>query len=243
MPPRGRQCGRGRIGLKTKGEQPSVGRRDHSQVRHSVSCLVSDHVMPLQPSLALPCCATCHRSVDIATWKSELTADGIFRALATPAQGQGVVQEGQNYACIIDIAGETYKALFSLEPDAHAAFRAACPLQAQAQAAAAAAAMPAAQPPVSAAQPLQQAPEAPAGAVNGVSEARVAAAGGGMAVQGQGMSGGAAGMPQQHDQQMGMSGGPPGGVAMPGGDAMSGAGAAAGAGAMHGPGGPMGGAS
>lgn len=172
--------------------------------------------------------------------------DGIFRALTTPPQATGVIQEGQNYACIIDIAGETYKALFSLEPDAHAAFRAACPLQAQAQIAADTAMQQHVQPPVAAAQPLAQpaqavagaapptavgapavAGAAPAGAVNGVA---------GASDLGAAMLGAPAMMHPQ--QQAGMSGGAPGGVGGMGGGVN-----VAGAGTMGGPGGAMGGGS
>jgi hypothetical protein len=173
-------------------------------------------------------------------------ADGIFRALPTPAQGQGVIQEGPNYACIIDISGETYKALFSLEPDAHAAFRAACPLQAQAQAAATAAGA-ATMPPVAAAQLLAQQPQAAPGgaptAVNGVASGRSTAAGPGDV--GDTMAGAETGM-MHPQQQAGMGGGSaPGDVSMSGVSAMTGAvNMDMGGGVTGGPqGGPMGGTS
>lgn len=195
-----------------------------------------------------------HISYDIMYFRAyPCCADGIFRALTTPPQATGVIQEGQNYACIIDIAGETYKALFSLEPDAHAAFRAACPLQAQAQIAADTAMQQHVQPPVAAAQPLAQpaqavagaapptavgapavAGAAPAGAVNGVAGARNTAAG--VSDLGAAMPGAPAMMHPQ--QQAGMSGGAPGGVGGMGGGVN-----VAGAGTMGGPGGAMGGGS
>jgi hypothetical protein len=56
-------------------------------------------------------------------------ADGTFRALPSGlAEEQRVFQEGQCWACIINIAGEPFKALFDIEVDAWSAFRAACPL-------------------------------------------------------------------------------------------------------------------
>eukprot|EP00892_Ulva_mutabilis_P002635 jgi/Ulvmu1/12372/UM009_0018.1 len=53
--------------------------------------------------------------------------DGVFRTVQQPTNTRGVIQDGSCFACYISIAGEVFKALFSLEPDAYAAFRAACP--------------------------------------------------------------------------------------------------------------------
>lgn len=74
---------------------------------------------------------------------ARLSTDGTFRAVpgATGPEAQRIYPEASGWACVINIAGEPYRALFDVEADAWAAFRAACPFDEVAEAAAAGAAL------------------------------------------------------------------------------------------------------
>ena len=61
---------------------------------------------------------------------------------ATGPEVQRIFPEASGWACVINIAGEPYRALFDVEADAWAAFRAACPFDEVTEAAAAGALKP-----------------------------------------------------------------------------------------------------